>query len=507
MYLTRKISLGAWLYYERSGLFLKQKVSLVVLSILEENSHITTIVSFIAMVIIVVIIIICSYKNRQIKEALCQTNLCNERFKIALLQLKSQIFEYDIETKKLFIIDKGTGDGIEITDNLSELPKDMLCHDIIDEEFMQTYRLIFQHIIPSETPIRKIIRLGIENGDDKWLKLTFVMVFNENVALRIIGVVENITQEKCIENSFFMEQQCRTAMLSEALAVVSVNITKNKIISLMIGEREIISKADNVTMDLDVFAAHDIEIYSEDLEKVKDVYNANKLIDAFQNGRLEFSTPLRCRIECEEYRWINSTANLFIEPDTGDIIFFLYAKDIDEQKKMEFQLKSKAERDSLTGLYNRVTAENFITQLLKDYQGTKSAFIMLDLDNFKEINDLHGHYAGDFVLRCIADVLKASFRSDDIVARMGGDEYCVFIKRIPSEMFLLRKVEEMAVGFEDISYKGIEKNTISMSIGIAICPNHGDTFTQLYKNADTALYQAKSLGKNRALIYNDDEIK
>lgn len=464
-----------------------------------------TIVVLGGLIIILGILVSNRRKNRKIKDALSQTNLCNERFKMALLQVKSQIFEYDIKTKKLFVIDKDSGKGIEITDNLEELPYQVLRYGIIDEEFMQTYRLMFEHISPNEKTSTEILRLGIENGDDKWRRLTFATVFDENIPLRIIGVAENITQEKRIENRFYMEQQYRTAMLSEALGVLSVNVTKNKVISLVVGERELISKADDVSFKIGIFADNGININPEDLEKTKDIYKVKNLTEAFENGRRELSMSLRCKTHTDEYRWINSTANLLADPDTGDILCFLYAKDIDEQKKMEFQLKHKAERDSLTGLYNRVMAESFITQSLKEYEGTRSAFLMLDLDDFKNINDMHGHYAGDFVLCSIAEVLKTSFRSDDTVARMGGDEFCVFIKRIPSEKFLLRKAEEIAEGFEHIAYKDIKQNTISMSIGIAICPEHGNTFMELYKKADAALYQAKSLGKNRASIYSEEK--
>ena len=465
----------------------------------------TTIVLILATIVITGILVSHRKKNRKIKAALSQTNLCNERFKMALLQVKSQIFEFDIKTKKLFVIDKDTGEVIEITDNLDELPQEVLRYGIIDEEFIQTYRIMFEHITPNEKSSTQILRLGIENGDDKWRRLTFETVFDENVPVRIIGVAENITRQKRIENRFYMEQQYRTAMLSEALGVLSVNVTKNKVNSFVFGERELISKANNVEFNIGIFADNGIDIHPEDFEETQETYKAKNLIKAFESGRRELSMALRCRIHGDEYRWVNSTANLLTDPDTSDILCFLYAKDINEQKKIEFQLKNKAERDSLTGLYNRVTAEGFITKMLKEYEGTRSAFLMLDLDDFKNINDLHGHYAGDFVLQSIADVLKSSFRSDDIVARMGGDEFCVFIKRIPSEKFLLRKAEEIAEGFEHIAYKGIEENTISMSIGIAICPDHGNTFIQLYKKADYALYQAKALGKNRASIYTEEQ--
>ncbi|MDD3569723.1 MAG: transporter substrate-binding domain-containing protein [Lachnospiraceae bacterium] len=465
----------------------------------------TTMGVIFAIIIIIGILISNRRKNCKIKDALTQTNLCNERFKMALLQVKSQIFEYDIKTKRLFVIDKDSGEGIEITDNLEELPYQVLRYGIIDEEFIQTYKLMFEHISPNQKASTEILRLGIENGDDKWRRLTFATVFDENVPLRIIGVAENITQEKRIENRFYMEQQYRTAMLSEALGVLSINVTKNKVISFVVGEREIISKADNVSFNIGIFADNGIDIDPEDLEKTKEIYKVKNLTEAFENGRRELSMSLRCKTHSDEYSWINSTANLLADPDTGDILCFIYAKDINEQKKIEFQLKHKAERDSLTGLYNRVMAESFITQSLKECEGSRSAFLMLDLDDFKNINDKHGHYAGDFVLCSIADVLKASFRSDDIVARMGGDEFCVFIERIPSEKFLIKKAEEIAEEFEHIAYKGIKENTISMSIGIAICPEHGNTFLELYKKADVALYQAKSLGKNRASIYSDEK--
>ncbi len=162
-----------------------------------------------------------------------------------------------------------------------------------------------------------------------------------------------------------------------------------------------------------------------------------------------------------------------------------------------------AETDQMTGLYNRVTAEKLIKEKLSSEPDSKNAMIMIDVDNFKPVNDKHGHAYGDKVLTKIGQMLKESFRKDDYVIRMGGDEFAVFMLDVHRKETILNRCNNFRNKI--IGFKMEDCGEISCSIGIALTPEHGSTFSSIYSNADIALYEAKSQGKNRCCFYNSSE--
>ena len=125
--------------------------------------------------------------------------------------------------------------------------------------------------------------------------------------------------------------------------------------------------------------------------------------------------------------------------------------------------------------------------------------MILDMDNFKGINESYGHHFGDNVLIQAAKTLKSVFRSDDVLGRIGGDEFVIFMKDIDSR----GKVEERAVQVcERFSSLFDPSLDVTCSIGIAMYPDHGTDNRELYQNADKALYQAKRFGKNMYMVYD-----
>ncbi len=172
-------------------------------------------------------------------------------------------------------------------------------------------------------------------------------------------------------------------------------------------------------------------------------------------------------------------------------------------KKFEIEmLKEKSEVDLLTGVYNRMTTENYISEYLVEAPDDKKcALIIIDLDNFKQINDTFGHLYGDECLEDVGFILKKMFRSIDIIGRIGGDEFFVFVKGYVDLTVLTNKVEKLCTNLaKTYSYNGKDVS-ISASVGVALYPKHGKDFKTLYEKADTALYKSKNVGKNTYFIY------
>ena len=171
-------------------------------------------------------------------------------------------------------------------------------------------------------------------------------------------------------------------------------------------------------------------------------------------------------------------------------------QDITEQRRSEAKIAHMALHDSLTGLPNRVLLnEQLEHAIARGKRGELVAVHLLDLDHFKSVNDTLGHPVGDKLLQMVADRLRPLVRETDTVARMGGDEFAVVQMGIeePADAtsLALRIIDSVGAPYEIDSQLVV----IGVSVGIAICPNDGDTPAQLMRNADLALYRAKGNGR------------
>lgn len=183
--------------------------------------------------------------------------------------------------------------------------------------------------------------------------------------------------------------------------------------------------------------------------------------------------------------------------------------DIDSEKKQLLNIQKHAEHDMLTGLYSRGTVERMITTFLGSESSTgsaaKHALMMIDLDNFKQINDSFSHAFGDVVLTEVAAVLKASFRKTDIIGRIGGDEFLILMKNYRKRETIERVAGRICKELVK-RYKTTKRDIVlSGSIGIARYPEDGTTLQALYKKADLANYTAKAWGKDRWSFYQETE--
>jgi len=174
--------------------------------------------------------------------------------------------------------------------------------------------------------------------------------------------------------------------------------------------------------------------------------------------------------------------------------------DIKKQKKEIIQLENRLRVDSLTNLLNKHAIYDYAIKLLSNVSDNSLiAMYILDVDNFKQINDTFGHPCGDYVLFYVATILKSTFRNDDGVGRIGGDEFAVII----SNFYNLKDIETKATEFKKNLSTVMWENqeiSVSCSIGIAVNNKSQTSYEQLYKDADIELYKAKALGKNNYSI-------
>lgn len=238
-------------------------------------------------------------------------------------------------------------------------------------------------------------------------------------------------------------------------------------------------------------------IHSEDTPNFVAIMNNVKFGIPYQE------TEFRIQDHSERYLWCRIRATTQFDADGNPFKAVGVIVDIDNEKRLRDSLTEKAERDSLTGLYNKMTAQSGVEHYIAHSEpDILSALMILDIDNFKAFNDTMGHLFGDAILSRISAELKKQFRSSDIIGRLGGDEFIVFLKDIPSPDFAVQKACQLKELFEHFFTEDQLDYHVSCSIGISLYPENGNNFQQLYKNADLALYKAKRDGKNCCCLYD-----
>lgn len=185
--------------------------------------------------------------------------------------------------------------------------------------------------------------------------------------------------------------------------------------------------------------------------------------------------------------------------------FFGYlSRTLLNQARTQSLLAQKSCTDPLTGLYNKTHTEEMVNNLLRQGCGMGALF-MLDIDDFKRVNDTCGHAYGDELLTEISAILKKVFRANDIVGRIGGDEFIIFLPNLAEPLVAQQKATDVCRAFSLAScYSGKVMQNISCSVGVVIS-KAPTNFTDLYIKADHAMYEAKAAGKNCYRIYSDDE--
>jgi len=200
-----------------------------------------------------------------------------------------------------------------------------------------------------------------------------------------------------------------------------------------------------------------------------------------------------------QYRWVQAVATAQWDANGRLLRLAGSFTDIDEKRENEEKVKHMAYYDALTGLPNRAYLHEYVNNVIA--RGKMAAFIFIDIDNFKYVNDSLGHNLGDSVIIEMSNRISGLI-ANGIVARWGGDEMIVLLEDVTSKEDVCKFVGEMIEKvYLSFCSTGITVN-LSISAGIAIFPDHGSDFETLLKNADTAMYYAKDSGKNKYCLFD-----
>ncbi len=238
-------------------------------------------------------------------------------------------------------------------------------------------------------------------------------------------------------------------------------------------------------------------VYSDDIDTFAQVCdNVRSGIDraSFEVRFAEFGT--------DDFNWYRIKMKTVRNDENRELRIIGKLENISDIKNAEKRLVDKAERDPLTKIYNKATTKKLIKNYLRsDTKETYDAFIIIDVDDFKHVNDTLGHLFGDSILVDLSQEMQDLFRSNDVVGRIGGDEFLVFLRGMKHKNHIESKANDICKIF-DLLYAREDGKKITGSLGIALFPQDGDTFDELYRKADLALYASKRAGKSCYTFYS-----
>lgn len=375
---------------------------------------------------------------------------------------------------------------------------------------MKLLNKIEMSIIPDDLPIYK---QGIEDvlkddgavdvefrtvtgsGGLRWLQVRGNLYSREGSKYIIVAVVEDITDRKNVEEEL-QQQAERLHILSEAEGGKIIDYNAKTDVMVIKSSREYDHTGEQL---ISKYLEHFDEsmVFEEDIAYYKSIFRG--LLTSPKNETIEYRTK---RFE-SDYTWYQVNLTSLLGPEGYVTRIVGRMVNIHEKKLKELDLLLRAEKDALTGLYNKGATMQLIQNALEDSKNdVLNALMIIDLDNFKEVNDLMGHAQGDQVLVDTATALNEIFKGGDIVGRIGGDEFVVFMKNLNAisnaDILAGKVVRNVNYSFD---YEDRQIN-VTCSVGVAIFPYHGTDYEELFNKADKAVYTAKANGKCGYRIYD-----
>lgn len=424
--------------------------------------------------------------NRKIRIAHLATKRNVESVRIAIEHSQHIVFEYDQETGTIRL-KTDLRNPLFDRSVISSAPESLIERNIIAPDSISNFRALFEDIktqLSCETEIQLI-----SDSKELWCRISLNNVYDEdNKITATVGIAEDISDQKEKEVEMERRLQVQETLIANAISYSKIDLD-NDIVTEFNGEKTHLPFQSLLTQQINELVLPDHIPYvaqALSLDTLREAYRQEK-----ESIEVEFimdcaGTP----------KWVSCVIyGLYSDDHAGAISVIT---DIDDRKRLEIALKEQAERDGLTGLYNSATIRSKINEILAQQHTLhgQQIFILIDLDNYKLINDTFGHSFGDQVLIEVSEILDARFRSDDLVGRLGGDEFLIFLRNVNSLDGVSAAIEGLCQSIRKTYRDGDKEVTISASIGIASSPDDGTTFEELYKKSDSALYQIKNAGKN-----------
>ena len=427
-----------------------------------------------------------------------------EEYRIAVRQSEKLVFRYDIAEKAAYF----PPDSAELfhCTTMHDLPELVEQKHVVSANCRDAFRELVSRVTSGTQPTGSVVlqmSLLCDACEYEWFRVTYSLIYRaDGSPAQAVISLENVTEEHAREVAYQRWEKTYESMPQNNTAYLEFDLTQNRMdvqkgTLLLPLPEQLKSSMESV---LRHFIVH--YVHADDRERIRAYTAREHLLTEYIRGAQPEKLDYRHLKEDGRYVWVRLSVQMLPDPYSCNVRASMLLRDVDAQKREELTLMDQLRMDTLTGVLNRsafLEAANAV--LHKPPLSGLHALVMLDVDHFKQINDHFGHGYGDRVLARICDLLRNALRADDLVGRIGGDEFMLLLKNVTSADALQAKIDSLC---EQLNQRISDEVCISCSFGAAACPQDGASFDELYNKADAALYAAKEAGRNCTRAYLPD---
>ncbi len=426
-----------------------------------------------------------------------------EEYRIAIRQSDKFVFRYDIE-KKVAHLPPDCAQKLQMG-SLIDFPNAFEAQGCVSPDSLDAYHEMHAQIMSGNRPSGSAVmqlHIGDSERDYDWYRVNYSLIYREDhIPAQAVITLENVSEQHAREVAYQRWEHTYESMPQKSTAYLEFDLTQNR---LDAQKGELIETLPNpVSHTMEGAARYFVEhyIHPDDQDRIRAFIAREHLLTEYFRGTKLPKPEYRHLLAGGRYGWVRLSVQMLPDPYSSNVRASILLRDIDTQKREEINLKDQLRTDTLTGVLNRGAFVEAAEALFHETGiSGQHALVMVDVDHFKHINDNFGHNYGDRVLIRVCNALRAALRADDLVGRIGGDEFVLLLKNVLSRNALQAKLDNLR---EQLCQRISSETIVSCSFGAASCPRDGATFEELYVKADLALYAAKESGRNCARIYEN----
>lgn len=417
-----------------------------------------------------------------------------------------EVFSYDAVHRSARVLLKATlFGGLPCANGVCErFPQVLVDEGLVHPQDRDNLLQAFDHAVVQGARSAVDLRLGGPDPDTgrwRWYRLTLAPGADDAAASGMIGgIFADITEHKELAISYLNETQFYYALLSEKDAYAHADATDDVIVK--IGGmwnlyNEVIDKV-SYTEIVQTFINR--VVHPDDRAHYIDIMRRENFISSLESGIDHLGCEFRRIVEQNQMAWMELSVHLLRDPTTHHVLALLSIKNIDKRKRRELQMQSASERDALTEVLHKQAAEAAVRSRMRSTAPHDvSALLILDIDDFKAINDRWGHKVGDQALVRFVHDLRCSVGKDDVLGRFGGDEFVLFVASAFDEGHVASLLDDI---FNRVACEA--DPPLSCCAGAALMSS-GMTYDEGLRRASAALHEAKAAGKATFRFHRDGD--
>ncbi len=425
------------------------------------------------------------------KDAEAELRARSKEDRIVLDQSGKSIIRFDMQKDEAFL----TGNLVQICGlptHMTDFPESLYQSGVIAPESLDELRVLFVSMSAGVPTGSCIVEASEKSSRRAWIAVDYSLVKPDSGAsTRSVISLADCTQHHKQELDFQKMKHEFGLSDRRSLLYVEADITDDVVKHADVYQGKAEYYFDGAPFQKAMKEAARVHLDDENLAQMVELLDPDRLSTLFSKGitsdRMDYQATFDGNV-----LWNRVFFKLVRDPESDHLMLFASVIDVSEEYSERIRLKELADRDAMTGLLTHQATEKAIEEALKNMRpGNLGALFMVDLDDFKQVNDRKGHQAGDRLLCTMANSLASAFRKGDIVGRIGGDEFMAFMVGNLSEQLIETKTSSLLNALQF----SVEELNVTVSIGVAVVDDSDAMFENLYAAADTALYQAKNAGK------------